>query len=148
MVLTFFVSLFVFFLLMPSLKKNLFFILYACSMMGIAYWIEHNYFRVTPFAIKTFLLFFAFHLVLINIFTFLAYWKDKKAAIKGEWRIPEKDLHSLELLGGWSGALLGQKLLRHKNRKKTYQTIFWLVPLVQIVFVLVVLHYLGVLHIL
>ena len=148
MLLTFLAVLGALLFLLPSLKRNMFFILHACTMIGLAYWVEHHYFRVTPFVAKTFLLFLAIHFILINIFTFLAYWKDKKAAVNGEWRIPEKDLHMLELLGGWSGALLGQKLLHHKNRKRSYQTVFWLVPLIQVGFILFVLHYLGILHIL
>ncbi|SJM91388.1 Cold-shock protein (fragment) [Crenothrix polyspora] len=43
------------------------------------------------------------------------------------WRIPEKSLHTLELLGGWPGALLAQRTLRHKNRKPSYQVVFWLI---------------------
>ena len=134
-------------LIIPSLRKNMFYILHSCAIVLLAYWVETHYFKVSVFSGKTMLLFLAIHFVFINIFTFLAYWKDKRAAINGQWRISEKDLHTLELLGGWSGALLGQKILHHKNRKQSYQLVFWLVPLVQISFILFVLQYLGLLHI-
>lgn len=45
----------------------------------------------------------------------------------GEWRIPEKGLHAIELLGGWPGALLAQQVFRHKTRKLSYQLWFWLI---------------------
>lgn len=147
MVITAGVILFGLFFLLPPLRKNVFFILNCCSIIALSYWVESHYFRVTPFALKTFLLFLVVQFIFINIFTFFAYWKDKRAAVQGEWRIPEKDLHWLELLGGWSGALLAQKFFRHKTRKHTYQVVFWLVPLIQITFIFVVLQYLGLLHI-
>jgi|GEM_PF-5532685 len=31
----------------------------------------------------------------------------------------------MALLGGWPGALLAQGMLRHKNRKASFQTTFW-----------------------
>ena len=147
MVLTFGTILLGMLALIPSLRKNMFFILNCCTIILLAYWVENNYFRTTAFSLKTILLFIVVQFVFMNIFTFLAYWKDKQAAIKGEWRIPEKDLHLLELLGGWSGALIAQKLFRHKTKKHTYQLIFWLVPIVQVGFILIVLQYLGLLHI-
>lgn len=147
MVVTFGSILFAMLFLIPPLRKNMFFILNCCTIVVFSYWVENNYFKTSIFSFKTMLLFLVVQFVFINIFTFLAYWKDKRAAQKGEWRIPEKDLHWLELLGGWSGALLAQKIFHHKTRKHTYQLVFWLVPMVQLVFIFVVLQYLGVLHI-
>lgn len=147
MVLTASVILFGMLFLIPPLQKNVFYILHSCTVVLLAYWVETHYFKVSAFSVKTLLLFAAVHFVFINIYTFFAYWRDKKAAQNGQWRIPERDLHWLELLGGWSGALLGQKLLHHKNRKKSYQVVFWVVPLAQIAFIVLVLQYLGLLHI-
>ena len=147
MVLTFAVILFGMLFLIPPLQKNMFYILHACTVVLLAYWVETHYFRTSVFSAKTLLLFLCVHFIFINIYTFLAYWKDKRAAINGQWRIPERDLHWLELLGGWSGALIGQKLLHHKNRKQTYQMVFWLVPFIQGAFVVLALQYLGLLHI-
>jgi len=55
-----------------------------------------------------------------------AMWRDKRAAERGSWRWPESTLHLLELAGGWPGSLVGQRLLRHKTRKLSYQILFWL----------------------
>jgi uncharacterized membrane protein YsdA (DUF1294 family) len=38
-------------------------------------------------------------------------------------------LHFLELLGGWPGAYLGQRIFRHKTSKISYQFVFWLIVL-------------------
>ena len=53
----------------------------------------------------------------MSLFRILQYWRDKQSAENGTWRTPEKQLHAVELLGGWPGALLAQQLLRHKTKK-------------------------------
>lgn len=62
-------------------------------------------------------------LVVMGAATFVALWVDKRWAVRGDWRIPERTLHVLELLGGWAGAIAAMTLVRHKNRKASY----WLV---------------------
>lgn len=63
----------------------------------------------------------------VSLLTFLLYWHDKRRARVEGRRIPENVLHALEMAGGWPGALLAQQLLRHKTRKVSYQTLFWLI---------------------
>ena len=64
--------------------------------------------------------------VIMSVITVCAYGLDKYKAQKGLWRIPEKTLHILELCCGWPGALLAQRLLRHKSYKKSFRIVFWI----------------------
>ena len=67
--------------------------------------------------------------VVISLATYALYGADKdSAADKGSrWRAPEKLLHAFELAGGWPGAFLAQRRLRHKCSKLSYQVVFWLI---------------------
>lgn len=134
-------------LLIRPLQKNSFYLLNCGMVILAAYFIETHYFRVPPFAPKTLLLFLVYQFISINLVTFLAYWVDKRAAIRGGWRIPERNLHALEMLGGWSGALIAQKVLHHKNKKKSYRAEFAFVLIMQLGFVVATLHFLGLLKI-
>ena len=69
-------------------------------------------------------------LVLASLVTFTLYASDKRRATRGARRIPEKVLHLCSLLGGWPGAFLAQRLLRHKNAKTSFQVVFWLIVVV------------------
>lgn len=64
-----------------------------------------------------------------SLVTFIVYAGDKAAAQKGAWRTPESTLHLLSLIGGWPGALVAQKRLRHKSRKQAFQVVFWITVL-------------------
>lgn len=70
----------------------------------------------------------------MSLLSIWQYSRDKNNAQTGAWRIPEKQLHAVELLGGWPGALLAQQLLRHKTKKASYQGVFWLIVLVHQVY--------------
>jgi uncharacterized membrane protein YsdA (DUF1294 family)/cold shock CspA family protein len=56
---------------------------------------------------------------------FFAYALDKSAARNDGWRTPETTLHIFSLVGGWPGALVAQKVLRHKSKKQSFQVAFW-----------------------
>lgn len=51
---------------------------------------------------------------------------DKRAARRKQPRISERTLLMLGLAGGWPGALMGQRWLRHKSVKQPFLTWFWL----------------------
>jgi uncharacterized membrane protein YsdA (DUF1294 family) len=63
--------------------------------------------------------------VLMSVVSFGLYWIDKRRAVRGEWRISERTLHGTELLGGWPGAWIAQRVLGHKGRKTRYMVVFW-----------------------
>ena len=57
-----------------------------------------------------------YYLLIINLVTFFVFAIDKRKAIKHRYRIPEKTLFGLAILGGSIGALLGMYICRHKTR--------------------------------
>lgn len=61
----------------------------------------------------------------LSVVTFLSYWFDKSKAQRGTWRTQESTLHIFSLLGGWPGAAIAQKVLRHKSQKREFRTGFW-----------------------
>ena len=56
------------------------------------------------------------YLVLINAAAFLLMLLDKQKARRGAWRIPEKTLLTIAILGGSAGAIIGMYMFRHKTR--------------------------------
>ena len=55
-------------------------------------------------------------LAIANVAAFLVYGWDKLCAKQGRWRVPEKILLLLALVGGSVGSLAGMALFRHKTR--------------------------------
>ena len=53
---------------------------------------------------------------IINLITFAVYGWDKLCAKQGWWRVPEKILLLLALVGGSIGAMAAMALFRHKTR--------------------------------
>jgi uncharacterized membrane protein YsdA (DUF1294 family) len=70
--------------------------------------------------------------LIASVITFLVYAQDKSAARHNRWRTKESTLHSLALTGGWPGALLAQKVLRHKSSKVAFQRVFWVTVVVNV----------------
>ena len=55
-------------------------------------------------------------LIAINLVTFAVYGADKRRARRGAWRVPEKTLFLLPLLGGSVGGILGMRVFHHKTK--------------------------------
>ena len=62
--------------------------------------------------------------VVASVAALWLYAVDKQAAIKGRWRVPEATLLWVGLACGWPGAIVAQRLLRHKTRKTSFQALF------------------------
>lgn len=60
------------------------------------------------------------YLIVINVVAFLMYGIDKQKARAGAWRISEKALLTVALLGGSLGALFGMHIFHHKTRKPLF----------------------------
>ena len=86
------------------------------------------------------------YLLVINFIGFCAMFLDKRKAQKGKWRTSEAQLHTLEFLGGWIGAFLAQKIFRHKNKKKSYQAMFWLMLVFQFSVIYYILTFLKIIR--
>ncbi|HHU75732.1 MAG TPA: DUF1294 domain-containing protein [Firmicutes bacterium] len=53
---------------------------------------------------------------LINIYGYFVIYYDKKKAIHHQWRVAERKLFIIALLGGATGIFLGMKAFRHKTK--------------------------------
>ncbi len=91
--------------------------LIACfylTSVAVAEWMVHRAFLLTGLYLLT------------SLWALTAYAADKRAAMKGRWRIPESNLHLLALAGGWPGAMFAQQLFRHKTVKRSFRAVFWI----------------------
>ena len=59
---------------------------------------------------------FAIYLVVMNVLGVAVMWSDKRRARLHRWRIPEKVLFGVSLLGGSAGTWSGMYLFRHKTK--------------------------------
>lgn len=67
----------------------------------------------------------------ISALTALRFWQDKRRAIAGLRRIPERDLLALALIGGSPGAFVARRMLRHKTRKEPFSSRLMLIAAAQ-----------------
>ena len=77
------------------------------------------------------------YLAAINLVAFAAFGIDKRRARIGAWRIPEKTLLLLAVLGGSVGAWLGMTTFHHTTRKPLFSVGVPVILLLQIAAVLV-----------
>ena len=64
--------------------------------------------------------------VVLSLVSFVVYGFDKRRAQTDGRRVPENRLHLMALFGGWPGALMGQRVFRHKTQKLVFRIMFWL----------------------
>lgn len=60
------------------------------------------------------------YFIAINLFGFFIMWLDKRKAKKGKWRIPEKTIFIVTVLGGGIGTVSGMYAFRHKTQKVNF----------------------------
>jgi len=85
---------------------------------------------------------FLIYMSSINLVSGLVFRADKKAAIKGRRRVPERTLHSLEAMGGVFANILLMYGLRHKNQKFSYYFWTWVILIGWVSLIIYVIHYL------
>ena len=69
---------------------------------------------------------------IMSLIAFAAFGIDKYKAKTNRWRISEKTLFLLALLGGGVGAYLGMKVFHHKTRHKQFAIGLPLIMIVQL----------------
>ena len=73
----------------------------------------------------------------INVIAFALYGYDKSIANnKKRMRIPERILHLSALLGGSIGAFFGQRFFHHKTIKGSFQLVFRITIVLQLMLIL------------
>ena len=60
------------------------------------------------------------YFILVNFIAFLMYGLDKKKAIDGKYRIAERTLVLIGVIGGSIGAMAGMKVFHHKTKHKKF----------------------------
>lgn len=79
------------------------------------------------------------YLIVMNIIGFLVMYIDKRKAKKGSWRIPEKSLFMVSLLGGSIGTIAGMYVFRHKTQKPKFVIGFPAIIILQIAVIIYIL---------
>ena len=75
------------------------------------------------------------YLTIVNIIAFIVYGVDKWKARKNQWRIPEKKLLFLAIIGGSVGALAGMYIFHHKTLHKKFIIGVPVILMLQIIFI-------------
>lgn len=75
------------------------------------------------------------YLIIINLFGFLLMGIDKKRAIKHQWRIKEKTLFLMAIIGGSVGSIIGMLTFHHKTKHKSFMMGMPLIMIVQILLI-------------
>lgn len=63
------------------------------------------------------------YITLINLFAFGLFAADKRAAIAGRRRVPERVFLTLGAVGATPALLVGTRAIRHKTRKEPFRTL-------------------------
>jgi uncharacterized membrane protein YsdA (DUF1294 family) len=58
--------------------------------------------------------------IVINFIGFIIMGRDKRKAQRNEYRIKERTLWQVAILGGSIGAYMGMKVYRHKTKHKVF----------------------------
>ncbi|WP_331665352.1 DUF1294 domain-containing protein [Anaerocolumna sp.] len=75
------------------------------------------------------------YLIILNVVGFFSMGVDKKRAKNNEWRIKEKTLFFIAIIGGSAGSLLGMKVYRHKTKHTAFVIGMPIILIVQILLV-------------
>ncbi|KAJ53903.1 uncharacterized membrane protein YsdA (DUF1294 family) [Clostridium tetanomorphum] len=74
-----------------------------------------------------------YYLTFINLYGIFIMYIDKKNAIKGKWRIPEKKLFFISSIFGSLGIFIGMYMFNHKTKHKKFTLGIPLILFLQVV---------------
>lgn len=78
------------------------------------------------------------YLIIINVITFALYGMDKWRAMTRQWRIREKKLIGLAVIGGSVGAMIGMTVFHHKTRKWYFKLG---IPAILVIQITLIIHF-------
>ncbi len=64
------------------------------------------------------------YFISMNLFTFLMGALDKWKAVHHRWRVPERVLMILSLVGGCFGMMIAMQVFHHKTRKLKFRFVY------------------------
>lgn len=74
-----------------------------------------------------------------SVTAFIAFWRDKRAARRGAWRIRERTLLGIAAAGGFPGAYVARRHLRHKTVDRAFSVRLHAVTVIHLACVLTVM---------
>jgi len=74
---------------------------------------------------------FASYAGAVNLTGFMAMVWDKECAKGSMWRVPERVLLALALVGGTIGVIAAQRIWRHKTQKEPFRTYLRMIVIIQ-----------------
>ena len=80
------------------------------------------------------------YIATINAVGFMMYALDKFLAKRSWLRVPESLLHLLAFGGATPAAIVAQQLFWHKTTKRSFQVMFWMIALVQVILVYILVY--------
>lgn len=84
-------------------------------------------------------LYLFWYLVMINLVSAAVCVFDKRRAVRNKWRISEKSLMMLAVLGG-GGMYAAMLAVRHKTRKKKFMIGIPVIIIIEVVILIYALH--------
>ena len=84
--------------------------------------------------------FICIYVFFTNLLLFILMGLDKRKAKLNHWRISEKTLFSLALMGGSIGGILGMYTFRHKTKHLKFTLGFPIIFLFQLIFIFLFLN--------
>lgn len=85
--------------------------------------------------------FLIIYFILINTIAVIVTIHDKRAAVKGNWRVKERTLLLISALGGAPAMYLVMLLIRHKTQKPKFMLGIPLIFFAELLIIYLVLHY-------